>query len=224
MMRRPQYLAVVRHEESQANVVTQIPTDEHFYSVAGSDPEVGLTANGSSHGPTTGQRLARIFPPEAPVDRVVLSPFRRVRESADRIEAGLGYAPPRLEDSRLSKRSYGAFWNLTYKGLQELHPEEHQRYLQMGKFLYRAPGGGENYPDVFARVAAFIEEVVAPSRENLLVVTHSVVMLALQRQFEGLSDEEVVRMYEQVEIPNGQIMLYRREDPSRPWERCQLAD
>jgi broad specificity phosphatase PhoE len=223
-MRRPQYLAVVRHEESQANVVMQIPTDELFYPVAGSDPEVGLTADGFLHGPTTGQRLARLFPPETPVDRLILSPFRRVRESADRIQDGLGYAPPRLEDSRLSKRSYGAFWNLTYKGLQELHPEEYQRYLQMGKFLYRAPGGGENYPDVFARVTAFVEEAVAPSCENLLVVTHSVVMLALQRQFEGLSDEEIVRMYEQVEIPNGHIMLYRRQDPSRPWERCQLAD
>lgn len=224
MMRSPQYLAVVRHEESQANVVTQIQTDGHFYSVPNSDPEVGLTAGGFLHGFATGQRLARLFPPESPVDRVILSPFRRVQESADCIQDGLGYAPPRLEDSRLSKRSYGAFWNLTYKGFQELHPEEYQRYLRMGKFLYRAPGGGENYPDVFKRVAAFVEEVVAPSRENLLVVTHSVVMLALQRQFEGLSDEKVVHMYEQVEIPNGHIMLYRRQDPSCPWERCQLAD
>jgi len=221
--RPPQYLAFFRHGESVANVVTQVPTDAHYYTISGSDPEVGLTDNGLAQSLETGRVLARLFPKEAPIDSLWLSPFRRVDQSADQVDKALGYSPARKVDKRLSKRSYGAFWNLTYKGLEDLHPEEWAAYLKTGKFLYRAPGGGENYPDVFARVADFIAEEVNPSTENMAIGTHSVVMLAVERQFEGLSDGEVVRRYEEVSLPNGHVVLYVRGDPSQPWRRCPIA-
>src|SRR5262249_15383170 len=221
--RTPQYLALFRHGESAANVVTQVSTDAHYYEISGSDPEVGLTENGLAQALESGRVLARLFPEDAPIDSLRLSPFRRVDQSADQVDKSLGYSPPRKVDKRLSKRSYGAFWNLTYRGLQELHPHEHTAYLQTGKFLYRAPGGGENYPDVFARVAEFLAEEVNPSTENIAIGTHSMVILAVQRQFEGLADDEVLRRYEEVALPNGHVVLYVRDHPSQPWRRCPIA-
>lgn len=222
-VRTPQFLALFRHGESWANVATQQPTDSHYYEISGSDPQVGLTPNGLEQSLGTGCLLARLFPPEAPIDSIRLSPFRRVEQSADQVDNGLGYSPPRKVDKRLSKRSYGDFWNLTYKGLEELYPGEYAAYEKVGKLLYRAPGGGENYPDVFARVAEYIAEEVDPSRENIAIGTHSVVMLAFQRNIEGLSAREVVRRYEDVALPNGQVALYVREDPSQPWQRRPVA-
>lgn len=223
-VRTPQFLALFRHGESWANVATQQPTDSHYYEISGSDPHVGLTPNGLEQSLATGHLLARLFPPETPIDSLHLSPFRRVEQSADQVDKGLGYAPPRKVDKRLSKRSYGAFWNLTYKGLEELYPDEHAAYEKAGKLLYRAPGGGENYPDVFARVAEYIDEEINPSRENIAIGTHSVVMLAFQRKFEGLSAREVLRRYEDVALPNGHVALYVRDDPSQPWRRQSVAD
>jgi probable phosphoglycerate mutase len=221
MPRNPQFLALVRHGLSHANVAIQSPTDSHYYPISGSDREVGLAPEGLPGLTQTGTRLLQFFPSSAPVDRCFISPFRRVRDSADEIENVLGYKPARIEDSRLEKRSYGDFWNMTYKGVRELHPGEYQAYETQGPLLYRAPNG-ENYPDVFARVDRFITDVVEPSSDNLLVITHAVVVLSFQRAFEGLSDEQVHAQYEAQSLANGEIVLYTRPGPGSPWVRVPV--
>ena len=221
MIRNPQFLALVRHGQSEANVAIQRETDALYYEIPGSDTSVALTGQGNREAFDAGCRLSSMLPANTGFDTLFLSPFVRVRQSADELERGLGYAPPRIEDTRLEKRSYGDFWNLTYRGVQQLHPAEYARFQQQGHLLYRPPGG-ENYPDVFTRVEQFIEEQVNPSSGNLLVVTHSVVVLSFQRVFDGLPDAEVLRRYETVALPNGHIVLYSRRTPGEAWRPVYL--
>lgn len=223
MAEKQQYLVLVRHGQSQANVLTGLPSDEHYYQLSGSDRAVGLTDEGLAQSLAAGRRLAAFMGQDERFEHLFVSPFRRTRQTADALSAELGYAPGTSEDERLCKRSYGEFWNLTYRGLQDLHPGEFARFQREGGLVYRAPGG-ENYLDVFARVDNFLDETVGPAKGHILVVTHSVVVLSLQRRLEGLPDQEVMNRYETVALPNGHILVYSRAGANSPWQRVLLDE
>jgi broad specificity phosphatase PhoE len=223
MQRKPQFLLLVRHGQSQANAAIESGTDELYYDIAGSDREVALTQLGVSQALEAGHKLSRFLSNRGPITRAWLSPFRRIRETVDLIESTLGYKTPRREDERLAKRSYGLFWNLTYKGVAMLHPEEHAKFNQQGALDYRPPGG-ENYPDVFARIQRFIEDELGQEEGNILIGAHSVVILAFQRLLEGLPDSEVIRRYENVELENCHIHAFVRHAASERWEPLSITD
>jgi broad specificity phosphatase PhoE len=219
----PQFLAVVRHGESEANAELITTACGLYYSLCGSDPAVPLTMNGRRqiwHG--AGKQLARTFPRERKVARVYHTAFERVVQSAVLIRQRLPYKVELIRDDRINKRSYGRFWNLSRQGVRTLYPDEWQRYRAEGDLQYRAPDGGENYFDMFARVDSFLDEVINPSTSNTLVVTHSAPMLAFQRRLEGLDVAEVVRQYEAVTIANAQVLLYQRDAVGQNWQRCEL--
>ncbi|MCI0441212.1 MAG: histidine phosphatase family protein, partial [Chloroflexi bacterium] len=206
--KRKQHLILVRHGQSVANLALQESRDGLYFQNAGSDVEIDLTPLGIEQSAARGRRLAKLFCGKRRIDRMWLTRFKRVGQSADAIAAALPYDIERQEDSRLEKRSYGDFWNLTYKGVDVLHPHEHERFMRTGKLLYRPPGG-ENYQDVFARVHDFLEELDGLPG-NHLIVTHSVVILSFMRAFGEIDDHAVVRMYENVEFPNGGMAIYTR--------------
>lgn len=71
---------------------------------------------------------------------------------------------------------------------------------------------------MFARVDGFFDKEVVPACGNWLVVTHMVVLLALQRKLDGMTDEEVLQRYEDEDVPNGYIRIYRRRRNDEPWQ------
>lgn len=215
MQTEAQYLVLVRHGESEANAALAVTDDRLYYQVPGTDLHVPLTEKGREQALMCGKILARWFA-DKPFARAWVSPFRRVQDTLTAIEQTLGYTLPRLLDERLAKRAYGQFWNLTHKGVAVLYPEEYTKFLETGALAYRPPDG-ENYYDLFARVEQFIAESIIPSQGNTLIVAHSAVVLAFQRVLEGLPDCEVVRRYDEMELPNGHIQVYARQDASRPW-------
>ncbi len=106
--------------------------------------------------------------------------FERVRQTASLISDCFDYEPLYTEDARVEKRSYGKFWNLTYRGVKELYPDEYSIFETLGPFKYRPPGG-ENYYDLFERIEEFGgERAVVSSEGNQLVVTSSAAMLAFR--------------------------------------------
>ncbi|MFX6972947.1 hypothetical protein ABTH74_19365, partial [Acinetobacter baumannii] len=62
MKKSYQYLVVVRHGRTLANVLTARPTSEHFYPVVGSDQALGLTETGVFQARKAGDRMAWLFP------------------------------------------------------------------------------------------------------------------------------------------------------------------
>jgi broad specificity phosphatase PhoE len=217
-----QYLVLMRHGRTPANKAVVEETDSHFYSVSGSDETIKLDGTGELQTTWVGRLLAMLFPaPHRRIHRIHASGFRRVTQSAERVSAELGYTPVISTDRRLNKRSYGEFWNISYKGVEELYPGEHELFVALGQLLYRPPGG-ENYLDLFARTDDFHDsELIEPSGDNTLVLTHLVVVLALMRRLDGLTDEEVVRLYDEMAMPNGYVRIYRRRRNTRdPWRFC----
>jgi broad specificity phosphatase PhoE len=216
----PQYLVLGRHGESEANAGLTKTACGLYYSNSGSDPTVPLTALGLEQAEAVARRLAQLFPGgEIAIERAFDNDYQRVQSFAEKVVNGIGYPVRRLRDSRLNKRSYGDFWNLTYRGVRELHPHEWKRFEEMGPLDYRPPNG-ENYPDLFTRVDEFIEQEIQPNSENTLVLTSSVVVLSFMRNLEQLSDEELLRQYEQQCVVNAQLVVYRRNAVGEPWCRC----
>jgi 2,3-bisphosphoglycerate-dependent phosphoglycerate mutase len=216
-----QYLALVRHGQSWSNLGLATSCGL-FYSHAGSDRSVSLTRQGELEIAVTSRRLANFFPRHRKITRLFHTSFKRVEQSAAIVRYRLPYKVKLVCDERLSKRGYGRFWNLTRTGVQQLHPHEWLRYESAGDLHYRAPEGGENYYDLFDRIDDFIDTVVTPSRGNLAVVTSSAPILAFRRRLEGLTDANVVAQYEDQAIANASVILYRREDPEAPWQRCDF--
>lgn len=223
-MRKRQLLAVSRHGHSDANAaLAEESEDALYYSVAGCDRNVGLTRLGVMQGTASGDIIRGLLTPDDdPFESVFCTRFRRVRRSTNLIVKRLPNKPKVKPDNRLNKRLYGDFWNLTRRGVELLHPDEWLRYQAEGDFLYRPPNG-ENYPDLFHRVDDFIADEVTESSGNILVVTHSVVVLAFMRALEGLSDAEVVQMYEDITLPNGVVVLYERTAENPVWKRIAMC-
>ncbi len=216
-----QYLVLVRHGQSEANAsLTQTP-NALYYSTSGSDPAIALTPTGQRQANELATLVAARFSRARQFDRLYCTDFRRVQQTADAIEQALGYKATRSIDPRLNKRSYGKFWNLTRHGVSQLFPDEYKYYLREGDLNYRPPEG-ENYPDVFSRINDFVTNELSCTRAHALVVTHSVVLLAFQRLFEGIADEVVLSRYEAMELPNCAVLTYCRETMHNPgaWMRC----
>lgn len=217
-----QFLAVVRHGESEANLNLQKSDCGLYYSNCGSDPEVPLTAQGRLQADQAGDILAHLFPRKRKLVRGHYNKFRRVRQSARRIVARLPYNLVMHSRQALQKRNYGSFWNLTHEGVRVLHPAEWARYCTDGEFLYRPPGGGENYFDVFDRVNRFFDRHIESCADNQLIVTSAIVALTVRRRLEGLSDAEVLRLYEDMAVANAAILLYARTKGGT-WTRVEQA-
>lgn len=215
------YLALARHGQSQANRKLQKSSCGLYYSLCGSDKEVPLTDAGFRQADRLGERLKKLFPSFRPLAQIHENGFRRVQQTVDRVVGKIPYPLPRMTQIALEKRHYGDFWNLTRKGVKKLHPEEWKRYLEEGDLHYRAPGGGENYQDVFDRVDGFVNKFVLPADHNQLVVTSSVIALAFQRRFEGLSATEVMRKYEAMAVANAELRIYQSE-PGGAWQICDI--
>lgn len=222
-MDETQYLALVRHGKSFANVEIEKEPGGLYYAISGSDREVGITPEGEWDSERAGLVLARLFPRHFPIAHVWNSEFRRISQSSTLIGRCLDYPIRPVVDRRLNKRSYGRFWNLTYKGVHVLHRHEHEIFNALGPLKYRPPEG-ENFYDLFERVDDFMFSTINQVRGNQLVVGHSAVLLSMQRQLDGLPDLEVVRQYECISIPNGYVMLYRRHSNTSPWKRVFLSD
>lgn len=214
-----QYLVVARHGESEANLGLSTSGDGLYYSQSGSDPAVPLTVRGTAQVQQLAKRMSSLFPRERPLARIYQTRFLRVRLTAEAVAAALDYPLTRVEDARLNKRNYGQFWNLTRQGVKVLHPHEWERYLREGDLEHRPPGG-ENYKDVFARVDDFIEKEVSKLGGNALVVTHLLPALCFRRRLEALSDQEVVRHYEEALLPNTHTLVYEKR--GHTWRLCRM--
>ncbi|MCA9800818.1 MAG: histidine phosphatase family protein [Cyanobacteria bacterium HKST-UBA02] len=224
MQHQEQLLALVRHGQSFANVCTSKPTTEFFYEISGSDTSVGITSLGEYESDAAGDLIGRIFPSADPVSEVRVSEFARIKQTAHRIARRLPYrlgAP--IVEPRLNKRSYGIFWNMTYAGVENLHPDQYSLYKNFGALKYRPPEG-ENYFDLFERVDEFFDEELDQSNGHQLIVGHSAALLAMRRRLDGLSHSEVVRQYNTNCIPNGYVMLYRRLHRNAPWEPLSVVE
>lgn len=123
--------------------------------------------------------------------RVYTSPQLRAAETAQISADALGIECIPLDGLREMDLGEweGSNWDLireTY-GEQYLHWNSHRRYDHTP--------GGESYDEVLGRTLAALDEILGRETEDVLVVSHSAVLMALRCYLAGLPFEEMVRCF-----------------------------
>jgi broad specificity phosphatase PhoE len=195
----PKELVMVRHAESQGNVmdVTQrAETDvaTHAYP---------LTPFGREQAYETGRWLHRNY---GTFDTYYTSYYERARETMR-----LMYPEAKVyEDPRLAEAQRGIYHVLTQMELMRHCPYELKRKEREGLYHYRPPGG-ENWADIELRIHSFLGTLSRDyGGKRVLIVVHGHWLLQFQRLVERFSIEECVRRYEEKKIfNNASVTAYR---------------
>jgi broad specificity phosphatase PhoE len=206
----PVELTLVRHGESLGNradaaareaKAERLDLDER-------DADVALSDTGIEQADGVAKWLAGDGA-SAPPDLVISSPSRRARETAERIVAGLDV--DLVFDERLRERDLGVFDGMTGLGIRSAYPEEAKRRQKLGKFYYQPPSG-ESWCDVVLRVRSLLEDLRwGYDGARLWMVTHQAVIMSFRFALEELTEEELLEIDREVQIPNASMTTYRRD-------------
>ena len=128
--------------------------------------------------------------------RIVASPLRRARDTAQAIANRLGRE---VEfDDRLMELTVGEWEGRLYADVHRENPEA----FKSPEWFFTAPGG-ETYEQVMARVSDWLAEQVTEPERRLIVVSHGIAGRLLRGAYAGLSPEETLAQ----DVP--QDALYR---------------
>ncbi len=148
--------------------------------------ESDLTPLGRAQAGAMGELLASLI--ERPAEwRIVASPLRRARHTAETIAARLGL-PVEFED-RLMEVSVGDWSNR----LRDEVKAENPVLLSDPEWAFRSPGG-ETYDDIMGRVSGWLAEQAPEPERKLIVVSHGIAGWMLRGAYAGLPREEVVAL------------------------------
>jgi 2,3-bisphosphoglycerate-dependent phosphoglycerate mutase len=115
------------------------------------------------------------------------SDLARARDTASIIAEHTGRKL--VMDSRLRERRFGIFEGLTAGEIQERFPEEHARFISRDPD-YEVPGG-ESARGFAGRCLGCLSEIAGRHRgEEIVVVTHGLVLDSLYRAAQGLEHGE----------------------------------
>ncbi len=184
------HLVIVRHGESDRNVGKDAATaaGELEYGGGIRDMDVPLTPLGEKQSEATGEYLGRTFR----FDRIFVSPYLRTVKTAEIMTGHFQDCPTTTIEDRIREKEFGILDGLTKIGIATNYPDELKRRSRDGKYYYRPPGG-ESYPDVALRIHSFLGTMARECRkQTVLVVCHSVVVLAFRRLLERLSEEKLL--------------------------------
>jgi probable phosphoglycerate mutase len=209
----PQRMWIVRHGESSGNVARDL-ADAAGHSridIAERDVDVPLSDLGVQQSEALAQWFAE--QPEAERPNVILSsPYRRSVQTAQIVAArlrtdsqdGAGI----MLDERLREKEFGILDRLTRHGIQELYPDQAEFRRILGKFYHRPPAG-ESWCDVILRLRSALDTIsLHHSQNHVLIVAHQVVVLCLRYIFEGLDEEEILRIDREGDVANCGVTEY----------------
>jgi ribonuclease H / adenosylcobalamin/alpha-ribazole phosphatase len=159
------HLILIRHGESEGNRARAFTRT----------PDVPLTEIGREQVRATAAWVGRRHRPA----HIVSSPFVRARQTAAILAEHLGLDVS-IEDD-LRERCYGSLAGEPYARVLECSDYDPERY-----WLWCPPGGGETLLEVVARAGAVLDRVSrARPAEDVVVVSHGAVMMALWRHVTG---------------------------------------
>ena len=213
-MGMPLDLYVIRHGESEANVIINAGEqgDNSLYTqdnVTVPDRSWRLTATGRKQADCIGRWLVA---QQELFDRYLVSPYVRTRETA----ATMALPKAKWEEARvLRERSWGEINTITK---EEFRTNYKRNWLFKNTDpLYWCPPAGESIADVAEnRVHNLLTSLNRKSdAESVVMVSHGDLMLALMLTLEDLSDEEFMHRADSPDwqITNCTCLHYSRRDP-----------
>ncbi|MCD4533440.1 histidine phosphatase family protein [Nocardioides sp. cx-169] len=206
----PAGLTLVRHGHSVGNEADSAARQAgaEVLDLDARDADVELSRTGQEQADAVGRWLDELGDDDRPTV-VVSSPYRRAAETARRAVERLGVD---LEyDERLRERDLGVLDGLTGSGIRKRHPEEAERRDKLGKFYYQPPSG-ESWADVALRVRSLLQDLRHGYDDaRVYLFTHQAVIMSFRYALEGLSEEEILDIDREVQIPNASFTTYRRQ-------------
>ncbi|HLY39411.1 MAG TPA: histidine phosphatase family protein [Candidatus Binatia bacterium] len=157
-------LVLIRHGESEGN------RDRVFTST----PDVSLTDAGRVQVRARADWVAERFAPH----HIVSSPYARARETSAILAARLDV--PVMVEEDLRERSYGDLAGRPYATIRDCEGYDPEAY-----WLW-CPPGGETFPEVVVRTGAALDRIAtAAPADDVVVVSHGAVMMALWKHVTG---------------------------------------
>ncbi len=145
--------------------------------------ESDLTPLGRLQAGAMGDLLFDLIARDPPADwRIVASPLRRAKNTAEAIGARLGL--PVALDDRLLEIDVGDWSGRLYEDVKRETPE----VFADKAWGFRAPGG-ETYDGMMARLTGWLAEQAPEPERRLIVVSHGVAGRLLRGAYAGLSRE-----------------------------------
>jgi broad specificity phosphatase PhoE len=217
----PSLLLLARHGESEANV------RKNSAKAAGQEPSwTGIVRDQDSPltvpvGRGQAYRLGLMLGknPAYRVDYIITSPYLRAKETTEEIMFGYDRAgnwlPKVVVEERIREIEFGIMDGIDRAEFRRRFPSEADRRERDGKYWFRPPGG-ENRPDVRMRVHSTLDTL---NRDyvgtKVLVVCHSVVVLAFRSLLERWDEKEYLQVDKEDDVKNCGLTVYAREDERR---------
>lgn len=212
---RPALLVLVRHGQSQRNVVKKenrfYLDDEARKSVKGvPDHLIELTDEGRRQAQATGVAIRQQY---GVFDYVVHSGYRRTVQTCDGILAAY------TDDERarmpvrhhlfVRERDGGHAYDMTDAEAQAAFPWLQEYWNTFGPFFARPPGG-ESLAEVCERVYAFLQKLTRTmAGKRVLVVSHGGTIWCFRYVLERWTYEEAERRFVAESVGNCSVTSYR---------------
>ena len=217
---RPALLVLVRHGQSQRNVVKKknrfYLDDESRKAVKGvPDHLIELTDEGRRQSRETGAAVRGAY---GTFDYIVHSGYARTVQTLEHMLE----AYPADERARLVVRHHlfvrerdgGHTYDMTDAEAQAAFPWLQEYWTTFGSFFARPPGG-ESLAQVCERVYAFLQKLARTmAGKRVLVVTHGGTIWCFRYVLERWTYEEAERRFATESSPNCSVTSYRYDDGS----------
>ena len=171
-------LYFVRHGETDWNVKKKIQ----------GKTDIPLNENGIRQAQELAKRLVE---EKVSVKHVYHSPQLRAAKTAQ-IAAEALHAECIAMDG-LIEMNLGKWEGSNWRIIERENSEEYQEWRKDRRFV-RTPGG-ESYNDVVKRTLETMEYIIKKENSDVLIVTHSAIIMALRCYIAGLPFEEMVRKF-----------------------------
>ena len=199
----PRRIVVVRHGESEGNVVAL----ENVHLINKPNHSFSLTENGKAQASRTGEYLRQRF---GGFDSYFCSTYKRTQETLGILFPGVD----RIIDSRLNEISRGVWNTMPRDVVRKLHPKEEDISETEGSYHYRALGG-QNCPDVELGVYSLLDSLrINHSDESVLIAGHGNWMVCFWRVVLNKTAEEYQVRYATDKYKNAAYAIYEREGKS----------
>lgn len=171
-------LYLVRHGETDWNLENKIQ----------GQTDTVLNENGKQQAHELADRVAREL---GEIRKIYSSKQKRALETAQIIGSRLSIVPSVYQG--LEEICFGNWEGYTWKQVKEVFSEEYLLWYQNRRF--QVPPNGESYQQLLDRLLPAIDEIIGKGNRDILIVTHSAVIMTLMSYIYNTPFEDMARNY-----------------------------
>lgn len=169
---------IVRHGETDWNLENKIQ----------GQTDTGLNDNGRKQAEELADRVAREL---SGIKKIYSSRQKRALETAQIIGRKLSVSP--IVYQGLEEINLGKWEGYTWRQVREEFKEEYQVWHQNRR--YQVPPDGESYQQLLDRLLPALDDIVRKEGQDVLIVTHSAVIMTLMSYVYDTPFEDMARLY-----------------------------